>query len=177
MRRPKKPPAWTPRPKILLDPPVPVPLSGTAPRVVLGQKWWDKERRAAFVSTGFRCIVCEEFHLGLEGHERYEIDWLLGRATYLETVPLCSFCHAFIHPGFLQSRVQRFEITRQEMEDILERGREILRKAGLERPDDAVHKSYSSVAWSDWRLVVAGKEYEPIYASLAEFRETCDAKD
>lgn len=170
--RQHKPVIWTPRPEVLLDPPIPVPLSGTAPRVVLGSKWWEQTRRTAKVLTDFHCIVCKVKGSPLnylEGHERYEIDWLLGRMTYLETVPLCPRCHAFIHPGFLRSQVDGGIISRQEMEDVLERGRGILRAAKLQRADSANYVSH--VEWADWRLVVEGKEYPPLYESFAAFQK------
>lgn len=163
---------WTPRPEILLDPPVPVSLSGTAPRVVLGQAWWNKERGAASFKTNWCCIVCEERPRRLEGHERYEVDWLLGTATYLETVPLCPRCHSFIHPGFLRAEVKAGNKTSQEADEIIERGWNILRAAGLKRPDDRIHKGWSSVEWQDWRLVVEGKEYPPLYDSLEDYKRS-----
>lgn len=175
--RQHKPVIWTPRPEVLLDPPISVPLSGTAPRVVLGQAWWDEVRREAYRKTDYHCIVCKvaNSHLArLNGHERYEIDWLLGRMTYLETVPLCPRCHAFIHPGFLKSQVGSGVISRQEMEDILERGRGILRDAKIERPDDKRHQSYPSIEWQDWRLVVADKEYPPLYESFETFQKAME---
>lgn len=167
--RKHRPKAWKARPEVLLDPPIPIPLSGTAPRVLLGDKWWDKERRAAKLKTGFHCIVCRDGGY-LDCHERYEIDWLLGRATYIETVPLCFSCHSFIHQGYLKVSLEAGKITRQEMEDLLERGRDILRGAGLKRPDDSIHKGWASVEWSDWRMVIAGEEYPPLYESLDDYK-------
>jgi len=170
--RQRKPAIWTPRPEVLLDPPIPVPLSGTAPRVVMGEAWWNEVKVKARDSTDYHCIACKDFAIGrLECHERYEIDWLLGRSTYVETVPLCGKCHGFIHPGFLRSLVEKGVISRQEMEDILERGRSILREVGLERPDDKRHRSWSSVEWQEWRLVVEGREFPPLYESLEAFRK------
>ena len=166
-----KPLAWTPRPEVLLDPPIPLPLSGTAPRVVLGQAWWDKTRREASRLTNQCCIVCGLKAPRIEGHERYSIDWLLGQALYLETVPLCSDCHSFIHPGFLRAEQRAGKITAQEIERIMERGRGILRTAGLSRPDDSVHKNWASVEWAEWRLIVEGKEYPPMYDSWEEFQK------
>jgi hypothetical protein len=169
-----KPAIWTPHPEVLLDPPVPAPLFGTAPRVVMGQAWWDKVRGAAKAATNFHCIACKgkgEPLNRLDGHERYEIDWLLGRATYLETVPLCPKCHAFVHPGFLGLQVKAGAVTKQEAEDILERGRGILRAAGIQRPDDSIHKGWVTVEWSEWRLVVEGVEHPPLYESFEAFQQ------
>ena len=164
-----KPVIWTPRQEVLIDPPIPVPLSGTAPRVVMGQAWWDKVRLAAKIATNFHCIACKIKPNRLEGHERYEIDWLLGRATYLETVPLCKSCHLFIHQGFMKSQVDSGKMTEEQRVGVINRGLQILREAGIKRPDDSIHRS--SVEWQDWRLVVEGREFPPLYDSLEDFRK------
>src|SRR5678815_897106 len=77
------------RPEILLQQQIPQPMHGVAPRTVLGDKWWNAERTAAYKSTAFHCLACgvhkscAEYHKWLEAHEQYEIDYLLGRMTYL----------------------------------------------------------------------------------------------
>lgn len=156
---------FKPRPELLLHPNVPKPLHGLAPRVVLGQKWWDAERFAANRKTGNRCAACGVFARSapvrpfLEGHEIYEIDYPEGTATYVETAALCHCCHAFIHDGRLQILLDAGTITRGHYDFILERGRGILRRAGLRKTPYV-----GEIAeWSRWRLVVGGKEYPTPY--------------
>lgn len=60
-------------PSILLHGNIPKPMHGTAPRVVLGQAWWNKERQAAYASTNYCCEACgvskweAQYHQWLEG--------------------------------------------------------------------------------------------------------------
>src|SRR5271165_1557046 len=85
-----KPQAWKLRPEVLLCDNIPKPLYGVNPRSILGSKWWDETRQAAYRSTEFHCIACgTPKHLTargwLEGHEIYEVSYDKGRAKYLET--------------------------------------------------------------------------------------------
>ena len=164
------------RPEVLLSGNVPKPMHGVAPRVVLGKKWWDETRKAAYQSTGRHCVACgvhesnAPYRRWLEGHELYEVDYLLGRMTYLETVPLCHACHCFIHDGRLLSLLEKGEISRAKYDTIIAHGEAVLRKAGLQR------QGYDGpfAEWSDWRLVVNGEEYPPKFKSLEDWIEHFD---
>ena len=96
-------------PQLLLAPNVPKPLHGLAPRVILGQAWWDKTRRAAYKQTNYHCLACgvhktrATYHAWLEGHEVYSVNYELGRAKYVRSVALCQFCHNSIHDGLLKA--------------------------------------------------------------------------
>lgn len=157
------------RPQLLCAPPLPTPMHGLAPRVVLSRKWWDEERQAAYASTGFRCAACgiprgADRCKHLEGHEVYEIDWLVGTMTYVETVPLCSWCHSFVHPGYLRIRYEEGLVSRAVYEAILDHGRRLLNSAGLKSFDS---KCIGPIAdWNDWRLVVGEDSWPPIHDSL-----------
>jgi len=164
--------SWKLRPEILLCPNVPKPLHGVAPRIVLGSTWWNKERRAAYASTDFHCTACGVskyralFRHWLEGHEIYRIDYALGRATYLETVPLCHACHNFIHDGRLGALLERGECTQSKYDATLRHGQNVLDSAGLARLG---YYAGPMAAWQDWRLVIGEAEYPPRFQSYEEW--------
>lgn len=172
--KPSKPrKVWTLRPEVLLHPNVPKPMHGVAPRVILGRAWWDATRKAAYASTDYHCVACgvhktcAAFHRWLEGHELYEIDYRRGRMTYVETVPLCHACHAFIHCGRLKAMLDKGEVTKQKHDEIMAHGRRALREAGLRKRtgEDEVKLA----AWHRWRLVLDGAEHPPKFKSLRDW--------
>lgn len=166
---------WRRRPEILLCPNIPQPLHGIAPRVILGSKWWDATRKAAYRSTRYHCIACgvhkyrAKYHQWLEGHELYLTDYRKGRLTYLETVPLCHFCHNFIHDGRLMMLLRNGEIHHAKYAAILQHGRKVLDEAGLRKEsrkqrEEAIMEMIQNgemAPWEEWRLVLFGKEYLP----------------
>lgn len=165
---------WKVRPEILTLPNIPMPMSGVAPRVVLGQEWWDATRKAAYRSTNFHCITCgiiqyeAKEHQWLEAHEVYSIDYIKGHMVYLESVPLCHYCHNFIHDGRLKALLVRKEITAAKYNKIMKHGRKILRLAKLKKPEPYLG---SCATWESWRMVLDGVEYPPLYPSYAEWKE------
>ena len=159
---------WQLQPELLLQPNVPQPMHGVAPRVVLGTKWWDAERKRAYASTAYHCQACGVWKfdaLGrrwLEGHEVYRIDYCHGRMYYLRTAPLCHYCHNYIHSGRLLALLESGKITHAKYTAIIQHGDEVIKRDGLKFP-----KPYEGeiAVWSKWRLVVNGKEYPPLYKS------------
>jgi hypothetical protein len=161
------PHSWQ-HPELLLLPNTPEPLHGLVPRILLGKDWWDHTRRAAAVSTDFHCQACgvpkhlAELHRWLEGHEVYTIDYPAGRAVYVETVPLCHYCHNFIHSGRLEIMYAKGEITKSRFLSILAHGERVLAAAGLYK---SLPYNGEVAPWASWRLILFGKEYEPIHKS------------
>ena len=182
---------WKRRPEILLCPNVPKPLHGVAPRVVLGKSWWDLERRSSYESTDFHCAACgvdkykAKWHKWLEGHELYDIDYRLGRMVYLETVPLCHFCHNFIHDGRLKELTRKGEIPQKKTAMILAHGNSVLRAAGLQKLPHWMRevamlmmlKKNQTVSWGDWRLVIGENEYPPKFKDFNEWRAYHDGQN
>lgn len=152
------------RPELLLMPNVPKPLHGVAPRVVLGKAWWDKTRQAAYRSTGHRCLACgvhklmAQWHKWLEGHEVYEINYKRGTATYVETVPLCHFCHCFIHCGRLDAELQRGNIDQAKYSAVMAHGDLVLKSAGLSKKPPVLQVG---PPWHRWRMIVNGEKHKP----------------
>lgn len=183
LRRIKRP-VWKPRPEILLCPNIPQPMHGMAPRVVLGQKWWNATRKAAYASTDYRCLACGVYKFDaeckqwLEGHEVCDVDYQQGRMTYTETVPLCHYCHNYIHDGRLNAMVEKRQVTKAKYVAIIQHGDGVLADAGLKRAthkerEQAVTNLYLEgkiAAWEDWRLVVDDTEYPPKFKSPEQWK-------
>lgn len=165
------------RPEILLHSQIPKPMHGVAPRVILGRSWWDEVRAEAYRSTNYHCLACgvhkyqaAEKHW-LEGHELYDINYIRGRMTYLETVPLCHYCHNFIHAGRLQALRQIGKVTQEKFDAVMAYGEGIIKAAGLK--PKRIYKGQIA-PWSKWRLVLDGKRYPPIYRSLRHWAAAHD---
>lgn len=152
-----------PNPALLLMPNVPPPLHGIAPRVVMGDGWWDIQRKAAYAKANYKCDACgvpkekAKFHKWLEAHEQYEIDFTKGRMTFLSLVALCHACHNYIHSGRLQLLLEQGEIDPTRVRAIMEHGDYLTTARGFVRP----HVPTLIAAWKDWRMVFNGKEYGP----------------
>lgn len=155
---------WKLRPEVLLDAPIPEPMHGMAPRIVLGTNWWNRTRREVYKSTNYCCVACGVFkgdarsHRWLEAHERYDVDYLLGRMVYFESVPLCHYCHNYVHPGRMRALLEQNKMTHAKFAAIVQHGDAVLQAARLRRPD----KPSSLTNWAapeDWRLVIDGVEY------------------
>jgi hypothetical protein len=101
----------------------------------------------------------------LEGHERYEIDYLRGRMTYVVTVPLCETCHAFVHLGYLETRLNNGEIEPKEYAAVMVHGWTILRDAGLMK----LPYRGPMAEWGRWQLVIGRDEFPPRFKSRAEW--------
>lgn len=165
---------WSLRPEVLLSVNIPKPMHGTAPRAVLGQSWWDKERKAAYKSTDFHCVACgvakhkARNRQWLEGHELYEVDYVKGTMKYLETIPLCHFCHNFIHSGRMKALLDSGKLHQAKYAAIVQHGDRVLAAAGLKR---LTPYEGSFAGWSSWRLVIGRKKYKGLFKNEAEWVE------
>lgn len=167
-----KPGEWSLEPSILLCPNTPKPMHGLVPRVILGQSWWNKTRKAAYKSTNFHCKACgvaktkAKGRPWLEGHELYEPNYAEGTWTYLRTVPLCHYCHNYIHNGRLEALLQKGMIQQQKYVSILTHGDAVLSQHGLRKP-----APYNGpfAEWENWRLIIDGQEYRSLYGSFYEW--------
>lgn len=161
--------AWKLRPEVLLSGQIPKPMHSVAPRIVLGQAWWNKVRKEAYEATEFHCVACgiakrhAKYHRWLEGHELYKIDYSAGRMTYLECCALCYSCHTFIHSGRMQALLDRCEMSPEKFRDIITHGERVLRLVKLELP---IPYNGPCAHWTTWRLIVEGKEYKPKFESF-----------
>ncbi len=179
---------------ILCHPNIPKPLHGTAPRVVKKspRAWWLNQKRGALAKADNHCMACGihkdlvPYRPGvLEAHEQYSIDYSRGHMTYVGCVAICNACHIFIHSGRLTAMYQKNTVSRRYFRDIMTRGFDVLRKAGLQPSfsqatawlaqlgysPEHVHEELAKrgivvpvdlIRWDDWRLVVDGEYYKPV---------------
>jgi hypothetical protein len=163
------------RPEILLQPNIPKPLHGLAPRTVLGGEWWEATKFNALLLAGGYCRACgvNVAALGrgfrLECHEVYKIDYKRGRMYYQETLAICSDCHEYIHDGRLWCLLQKKQITKREYNLVMKHGRATLRMAGFKYFKPVY--PLTSASWSKWRLVVNEVEYGPAFRNEKEWRK------
>lgn len=119
---------FTQEPKLLAHPNIPTDLSGVAPRIILGDLWWDKTKTQVKRSTDFHCKACgrhrseDVFHNWIECHEVYWFDYKKKVAKFERVVPLCHTCHAFIHSGRLIALLDEGVINEEKVETVLEHG-------------------------------------------------------
>lgn len=164
-------PSWKLRPEVLLCANTVKPMHGVVPRLILGREWWDRTRQDAYASTHYHCVACGVYkgnaleHQWLEGHEIYETYYQAGRMIYKETVPLCHYCHNFIHDGRLKNLYIGGEVTAQKVADVMAHGYCVLQKAGLVKLPNAE----PIAEWEKWRLELYGKLYPPIYKNMTEW--------
>lgn len=182
---------WQRDESILLNPRIPEPLHGLVPRKLLGSTWWNNTRKSAYASTNFHCKACgvhksqAKGPKHLEGHELYHIDFYEGRSTYLQTVPLCHYCHNFIHSGRLFMLHESGRMPRQKYLAILRHGDQVLANAGLRKQNIQqqnehylqLQMSGTSPPWNDWRLVLLGVEHRPLFSSVEEYRQHWSEKE
>lgn len=157
------------RPELLLHLNIPKPLHGLNPRTILGQEWWDRTRQESYKRTNYHCSACgihkskAKYHQWLEAHENCKIDYEKGRVEVIEINALCHSCHSFIHDGLLRIKYEKGEIPYEKYEDVLNHGESVLRNAGLVKPNYPTYEDFPPVKWQDWRLILDGKEYPPLW--------------
>lgn len=135
---------------------------------------------------------------GLHAHEMYNVDWEKAKVTYTGAVALATSCHSFIHLALLNINLVRGKVTKQEYKDTIKYCLDILNEAGLRIPvqryrllvnattvlkhdpwiinvpvdwksDSEQLQWVKKHKWSDWKLVINGKEYSPIHKSEKHF--------
>ena len=170
------------RPEILLHPNIPKPLHGMNPRTILGQEWWDQQRQIAYMQYDYHCWACDihksqaKYHHWLEAHECYEFDYVAGTARLIEIVALCHSCHNFIHSGKLRMDLRAGKISEAKFCDIVEHGKRIVIEHGLDLvlQNPFIVKQQDAaipVKWSDWRLILEGKEYCSQFADFTAWQK------
>lgn len=178
-------------PEILMHPHIPKPLHGVNPRSIMGQEKWDTVRQGAYRSTDYHCIACgvakseAKKYQWLEAHEYYKINYKKGEVKIIKIVPLCHYCHNFIHSGRL-AMIIGDEKTEEEVIEILQHGFKILAKnklscfpftlefaesLGVDTCNvvkyDLLH---GEVEWSKWHLIYEGKKYYSKDKNIDEWR-------
>ena len=115
-------------PWLLFHPNIPKPLHGLAPRIILGETWWQTTKKEAKAKLNQHCWACgihkssSKYHQWLEAHECYSINYGLGRVEYVGTCALCHACHNYIHDGRMLMMVElsfRIFLPRKEYKESL----------------------------------------------------------
>ena len=123
------------RPTLLSMPNVPKPLHGLNPRSIMGKERWDIARQEVYASTDYHCAACgvhkrdAKLHQWLEAHETYDIVYKAGVATLVEIVPLCHFCHNFIHSGRLRILARQRKVSANLVREIMSHGVDVLKRS------------------------------------------------
>lgn len=176
-------------------PNVPKPLHGIAPRTIMGQAWWDIERQKVYASTNYHCACCgvhkseAQAHQWLEAHEYWDIDYKKGIANISKIIPLCHYCHNFIHSGRL-SAIMGIEKSESEVKNILTHGFKILSAnklqcfiGAIELADDLGVNTLGvtnynipehDVKWGDWKLLFNGNEYKSKFKNMTAWKKHYD---
>ena len=157
---------------------MPKPFYGMAPRTVLGSKWWDQTRKECYAAHDYHCFACGNHQDAvplmpgrLEGHEFYVVDYKARTVRFIEAVALCHACHNYIHQGRMEAMVEKGEMKEGKYFAIIEWGDSVLQNAGLEPKIkvDMLDKGDPTEDWSDWRMIIEGKEYPPRFRTWLEW--------
>jgi hypothetical protein len=182
------------RPEILTHPNIPKPLHGLNPRGLLGKHWWDTVRLKAQKDYGFCCASCgvpkaeAKKHAWLEGHEYWDINYMTGICEVIEIVPLCHYCHNFIHSGRLKMLGVSKVKTTEEIVEILEDGFRLLKDnklqcfpATLALAKELGAKTFGvtgyslttnpELLWTDYKVKLEGKLYGSKFKSYEEWSQ------
>lgn len=177
------------RPEILSSANIPKPLHGLSPRSIMGKAAWDTVRQEAYASTNYHCAACgvhksqAKKHQWLEAHETYDIDYAKGTATLTEIVPLCHYCHNFIHSGRLRMLARARDVSANDVREIMQHGVDVLTSAnspifkGTEIlcalvSVDASHLPKMAVPvrlapWGAWVMLWNGLKYRGKFKTMA----------
>ena len=177
----KEPELLFTRPELLLHPNLPKPLHGLNPRTVMGQKWWNNERRRAYATNNYHCWACgtyRNFNLdlnkfcddsgeSLDAHECYRIDYEKKEVELVEIVAICKNCHQYIHSGRTNSLYEKGVIDEKDCFIVFSHGDSILIDAGL-IPCNEVDTNTYQEEWNEWKLIIDGKEH---YSKFKDYFE------
>lgn len=185
-------------PEILQHPNIPKPLHGMAPRVLKGDDWWNETRQKAYASTNYHCYACgvhkskAKKHQWLEAHEAWDINYQTGVCEVKSIVPLCHFCHNFIHSGKLYMDAGNKRPI-AEARRILEHGFRILRNNSLRCFPSTLEiakilqaKTYGvlpyeikenfDLEWKDYVLKLDGEIWYSWFEDIEEWKEFYNQK-
>lgn len=161
------------RPEILMQPQLVKPLHNLAPRIIMGQAWWNRTRQVSYAKNNYHCYACgihkanAKFKQWLEAHESYTIDVEKKQYKLEEIIALCHACHNYIHAGRLQAIFEKGEISEYKYRTIHEHGDTLLLINDLDKKkawwtDEKIYpKLFPELdgTWNEWHLLFNGKKY------------------
>ena len=175
-------------PSILLRPRVVLPLHHQNPRSILtkiDEDWWNRTRQKVYAAQDYHCACCgvhQSKQSGwvknqLDAHELYDIDYKTGKVTLEAIVPLCKFCHSFVHFGRLFAQRDAGKIQEKTFYSIISHGNSVLEEAKLPRKnlDPNVDDNVYNVPWEQWRLALTINGEEQSFYSLYKDKADLEA--
>lgn len=176
-------------PSILLCPRVPIPLHHRNPRSILteiDEEWWNRTRKRVYSAYNKHCICCgvhQDEQKGwvrgqLDAHEFYDINYKTGEVRLKMIVPLCKYCHNYIHFGRLTAQYESGKIQEKTFYSIISHGNTILKKCGLPKKnlDVDVDDNIYNIPWEQWRLILninnEEKSFYSLYKNQKELEES-----
>ena len=156
----------------------------------MGKENWDNFRQKVYLSTNYHCKACgvhksqAKKHKWLEAHEDFEIDYKKKTMTLRDVVPLCHYCHQFIHSGLLYVNFQKNEDLFHLMQ-VLKHGFKIIDANNLKAfpftialADNFGVKTTADpldipdqLDWEGWSMVWDGNEYKSQFKTEKEWRK------
>ena len=166
------------RPELLLTGERPIVFQGLNPRGIMGQKKWGEVRRKVYASTDYHCLSCGAYRPydleanrfidePLHAHELYIIDWKNKRMFLGDIVPLCIYCHNYIHQHGMVIRYEKGQNTIQDCWESIDQG---LRVCGEQINNINAVKTFKN-EWNKWVFIHEGKEYRSKYKSYNEWKK------
>lgn len=175
-------------PSILLGKRVPLPLHGRNPRSILtelDEDWWNRTRKKVYESQDRHCACCgtpQAKQKGwitnqLDAHEVYDIDWKTGEVRLAYIVPLCKYCHNYVHFGRLTAQKDSGKIQEKTFYSIISHGNSILKANNLpmKNLDASVDDNVYCVPWNEWHLTLTVEGEDKSYYSLFKDKEELEA--
>ena len=171
-------------PSILCAPNIIKPLHWLNPRTIKGTARWNKERQRVYAENNYHCMACgvekskAKRHKWLEAHEVYTIDFNKHTYRLEKIVPLCPYCHNFLHTGRLYSLYKRWIISNVRYNAIINHWNAILAKAKLNRMDYitklcwwnfSLFSPETNGTRAEWWLVLDGKKYKTKFKTYREW--------
>jgi hypothetical protein len=155
-------------PMLLTMPPLVKPLHGTAPRMIMGESWWNDTRQEVYKKNKFHCVACgvhksnAKIHQWLEAHEYYEVDYVNTKYALKDIIPLCHCCHAFIHYQRSTAMLNAGKLSKKNFDIIMDHGKEVLSRIGVDKseiilPED--HFPETNGKWGDWYFEFEGVKH------------------
>lgn len=179
------------KPGLLSQPNIPKPLHGLNPRNIMGKEQWDSFRQDVYKSTGYHCAACgvhksnAQKHQWLEAHEDFEIDYKNKTMNLRRIVPLCHYCHQFIHSGFLYVNLQKTGDS-DHVINVLKHGFEILSQNNLpaflftlelanvlgvsNQGVKPMKNHQSTIEWDGWKMIWDGVEYKSKFKTHEDWK-------
>ena len=164
-------------PELLTHPNIPKPLHGLNPRSILGNEWWDYQRKVTYAKNNYCCWACgvhksiAKYHPWIEAHETYKYDFEKGEAKLIEIVALCHSCHNYIHDGRMQMMVQSGEMGEDKFLDIKRHGDKIIDMNDLFAQKYANSHPFKVADWNKWHIIIGNKSYYSKFKDFGEWKD------